>query len=457
LVSSDNSSAYYFPLSRFWELFIGGLLSIALEKKSGFTLTAERHKSTLSAIGLSLIFTGFWVINSESLFPGYLALLPVMGTALVILSGGDAWLNKTLLANRVVVWFGLISFSLYLWHWPIFSYWNLIAIEKPTNAAYLALISLSILLAWLSYRFIESPVRKTKGGRPAIYLAVALAIIGFAGLNTYQREGLSFRKINQTALNSDIQKYLSPPAGALDCVTVSAGQGNRQISPPCTGRNQNEPSKNLFIWGDSHSFNLSYGFTKERLDDLNLNLMLATFAGCPPVLGHEPIRNAKCKEHNAKSFQAIQQAMPGTVILTGYWTLYFNPGKGPALTETEIVNTIDKLKSIGVKNIVLVGSFPAFDFSIPRLGRKAFKPNSVNRTYESFIDSTRDADRVIDNLARKVRVEYVSPLNLLCNQDGCLMSTSESEFIPIAYDSSHFTYPGAEFFIKKFLDKDWFR
>lgn len=457
LVFSDSSSAYYFPLSRFWELFVGGLLSILSEQKSRFTTYVEQHRHTLSTIGLLLVLAGFFVINGESRFPGFLALLPVMGSALVILSGNDGLWNRSLLSNRVVVWFGLISYSLYLWHWPVFTYWGLITTERPDAVTYLALIVLSIFLAWITYRLIENPVRRTRGIKPAYFLVLALSVLGLVGLNTYQREGLSFRKINQTALNSDVKKYLSAPASALDCVIVVAGNSDRRANPSCLGRNGNQSASHLFIWGDSHAANLSYGLTKEKLDELNLNLSAATIGGCPPVLGHEPSRNPKCKEHNDKSFQAIASIKPGTVILTGYWTLYFNPRKSPALTGKEIINTIEKLKSIGVERILLVGSFPAFDFSIPRLGRKIFKPDSVNRTYESFIPSTREADRVIEGLARDAGIGYVSPLDLLCNQDGCLISTSASVFIPIAYDSSHFTYPGSDLFIQKLLDRGFFR
>ena len=98
----------------------------------------------LSFVGLFLLVYAFWKINDESSFPGVWALVPVVGTMLIISAGVDAWLNRTLLSNKILVWFGLISYPLYLWHWPILSLGRIINHETPSVKFRLIAIIISV-------------------------------------------------------------------------------------------------------------------------------------------------------------------------------------------------------------------------------------------------------------------------------------------------------------------------
>jgi peptidoglycan/LPS O-acetylase OafA/YrhL len=136
-------------------------------------------------------------INKELRFPGEWALIPVTGAVLLLAAGPDAVVNRKILSARLLVWFGLISFPLYLWHWPLLSFARIVESEVPSSEIRLQAAVLSIVLAWLTYLLIERPMRFGKYGRAKIITLVFLMIvIGYVGFNTYQRDGLKFRLLS---------------------------------------------------------------------------------------------------------------------------------------------------------------------------------------------------------------------------------------------------------------------
>lgn len=192
-VRQDAIATFYSPQTRFWELSCGGLLAwLALYKKGA---TDNRTlANVLAIVGLSLLVFGVWRINKQLSFPGQWALIPVAGAALLLAAGPTAWVNRQLLSNKIAVWFGLISYPLYLWHWPLLSFTRIVESATPSVSLRIAAITLSILLAWLTYRFIESPIRLSKASNvKTAALVIVMLMVGFVGYNTYQRDGLNFR------------------------------------------------------------------------------------------------------------------------------------------------------------------------------------------------------------------------------------------------------------------------
>ncbi len=193
-IRQDPVSVFYLPLTRFWELLCGSILAwLALYRKLSFHSTQGEFKNWFnangvfpniaSALGCGLLGYGFYAISKEVSFPGWWAVIPVLGTALIILGGPKAWINRRLLSNRLVVWFGLISFPLYLWHWPLLSFANILE-GSPSRTTKIVVVILSILLAWLTVRFVERYFRfGNENSRIKVQLLCSLAlIVGFAGL-----------------------------------------------------------------------------------------------------------------------------------------------------------------------------------------------------------------------------------------------------------------------------------
>lgn len=203
-IRNDPVATFYSPLTRIWELLFGSLLAwVMVFRKESFTylnsemniylssmnfITKTRYErlfpNFLSTTGIILFLIGFLKISEESYFPGFWALIPTFGTVLIIMAGTEAWINKKILSNKVAVWFGLISYPLYLWHWPLLSYGRIFYDKTPPSGFRWVAILLSILLAWLTVKYIEKPLRysKKKSRSKVIYLSGFAMFMIFTGL-----------------------------------------------------------------------------------------------------------------------------------------------------------------------------------------------------------------------------------------------------------------------------------
>ena len=150
----DKVATFYSPLTRFWELLVGGLLAIIKDDYKG-SVNSEFNSNFLSIFGVGLILLAFFFIDDESAYPGILALFPVIGSFFLILAGNNSIFNQIVLSNKVLVWFGLISFPLYLWHWPLISFARIVESDFPNENYRLISIVISIFLSWVTYKFLE--------------------------------------------------------------------------------------------------------------------------------------------------------------------------------------------------------------------------------------------------------------------------------------------------------------
>lgn len=218
-VNEDAVATFYSPQTRFWELLAGSALAwFALYKKDAIANYNLKIKSfsvkliyrgpleadgrmlpnAISFAGCSLLAYGFWQISKDVGFPGKWALIPVTGAVLIIMAGPKAWINRKFLSNKIAVWFGLISFPLYLWHWPILSFARIVDGEVPSRNIRIAAVFISIVLAWLTYIFVERPLRFSgKDKFKVMGLAILMLFVGIVGYGTYVRDGLKFRKVNR--------------------------------------------------------------------------------------------------------------------------------------------------------------------------------------------------------------------------------------------------------------------
>jgi len=214
-----SAAAFYSPLSRFWELACGGLLAYVHLRKveqdrqyaEGGDLEADAtkfHLATLqSLIGIVLLAAGFIEIDKTLPFPGKWALLPVLGTALLIAAGPSAFVNRRLLSNRALVGLGLISYPLYLWHWPLLSFAHIqLSGTLPVDVRVGAL-ALSLVLAWLTYVMLEKPIRLGGSlGAKAAVLLLSMIVVGGAGFQIYRSPDMSERVAHNLAPYLDVTR-----------------------------------------------------------------------------------------------------------------------------------------------------------------------------------------------------------------------------------------------------------
>lgn len=195
IACTDAKAAFYSPINRFWELLAGGGLAwYHHQPHAGIDRLLSRWRDDLSLIGAVMLVVSLLLINPDRRFPGWWVLLPVTGTVLIILSGRNAWFNRTILSNRLAVWFGLISYPLYLWHWPLISINWIAEGARPSILVRACALLASIPLAWLTWRFIERPVRAYQGQHLMKILIGLHLVVAIAGAVIWHLDGISSRR-----------------------------------------------------------------------------------------------------------------------------------------------------------------------------------------------------------------------------------------------------------------------
>lgn len=260
-VGIDPTGTFYSPWTRSWELALGAVLAYQVVRPiQSATYFLEKHASKIAWLGLLLLVVGFVVINDHRPFPGYWALLPSIGAACLIAAGNQAWTNRVILSNRVFVFFGLISFPLYLWHWPLLSFGRIIYSETPPESIRWILVSLSVVLAFLTYWFLEKPIRQsTKKRSLIITLVIIMFMAEFAGLYLYKSRGAGYR--HEGLFNADPQSLvMGSDRGRLlnDCGVPSEA---KRLLKSCYSP-ANEKAK-YAVWGDSKGEAIFYGLSRE--------------------------------------------------------------------------------------------------------------------------------------------------------------------------------------------------
>lgn len=451
LTVTHPSAAFYMPLSRAWELGAGSLIAIAHGGRARLGFVSGLSKVggvQLSAVGLALIIGASLILDKSSPFPGWLALLPVCGTCLVLLSAESAFVNARLLASRPAVWIGLISYPLYLWHWVLLSF---LRIETGAEAAVgmrIFMVLLSLALAAVTYLLIERPIRATaiRGWKvPALAASmVCLAVIGaiaassggFASrfalrsseMKLYAYDWKSDARIGECM----VEKMDPPDAYAASCLPIPA------------------PDKQtVMIWGDSHAGRFAPGFTVAQTNFASVGSM--TRSSCPPIISHI---YEECRAANLYVLDRIEESKPDIVVLFGFWMFYAYDTKWPLdADETKaesalrdaLLEVTDRLAAAGTKRIIVVGPYLRWDAGLPKiLTRNARADGRVPERLDSAFDKrVFRLDRLLESVTWNASVEYFSVTRALCDPRGCLTYVEDAgQYYPLTWDYGHLTTPG---------------
>ena len=300
-VKGNPTAAFYSPFLRFWELMAGSILAwLKLYKGDMFRGIAERTGpylsavllrnparanygrlcgNILSAIGFALILTAVFALESKD-FPGYKALLPVMGAVLMIGAGKDAVLNRYLLSNRVMVWFGLISYPLYIWHWPFLSFAWIVGGEMPELKVRVGCVVLAVVMSAVTYYFVEPRLRWGRfGGFKAAGLISVMVIIGITGYSVSRHEGYTARMNDpDRPMIDEVNKRLKEDKQR--CLSVFPDWHSDEND--CMM--QRNPGENtVALIGDSHSRQLYPGLTANITDNEGVAVFPASCA--VPLIG----------------------------------------------------------------------------------------------------------------------------------------------------------------------------
>jgi peptidoglycan/LPS O-acetylase OafA/YrhL len=420
--------SFYSPVSRAWELLAGGIVA------NGYTDTAEREQrrfaqleNLLAMIGIVAILFAAIGLNKESLFPGLYALLPVLGAVLIIVSP-NSLANRIFLSNRPMVLIGLISYPLYLWHWPLLSYLAIVRNGVPNFVEIWATVLIAVVLSWLTFRFVEIPLRREQNVAPR--LSFGLITVGMVGIVTAIASGFGFRFPPEIR---DIAQ-LAPQnnAGFRDkCFLDAPGS---QFNSNCIEQGD-EPL--MLLWGDSTAAALYPGLKNAQVT-VPFRLARFTASGCAPILAAGS--NARCDAANDIVFGLIRSSHPEIVLLHAWWDGNKDLDK--------LRETIGQLKALNIRRIVILGPVPVWKRTLPHSLVNFYRLRHAIADRITAGMSGPQGDERMEAFSKAAGVEYISAWHALCNSEGCMTRVGPAANDVITTDKVHLSDAGSNFLIE---------
>jgi len=473
-ITTHPSETFFYPIGRFWEILSGSILAWLLlykgEELGKFKLWLDKYlvrivhtkdvvsdgstvSNLMSFSGLFLLVYGVIRIDENLAFPSEWALIPVLGAIFIIASGPKPWLNRVLLMNPTAVWFGLISYPLYLWHWPVLSYLQIIYGEFPPRNARIVAVILSVLLAFLTFRFVENPIRF--GGNKTLrskVLFATISLMGFISIYIYKNDG-------HTSYNTTLS-YISEANGDWD-------YPNGLVKKKGYLSTSKKKAKVLLL-GDSHIQAFGPRVVKMYKEGLLKEVAFVTRGGCAPL--PNSFRSEKRVVDCATLFTRFEQVLKTnpieTIILGGSYPGYFNGNNASIYVEdngdrikisskqgrqkaiTAFYDFVEKL-SKKYKVIVLSHAATSKNFApINILGtddNRRSIPLGSNINNKPFpIDNNFEIE--MKGWLEPLNVQYVSQSEKICPKGICTPLTDDGK--PKYKDDAHMR----PFFVKEYVD-----
>jgi SGNH domain-containing protein len=434
----DAAAAFFLPHARAWELMTGAAVATMATSAS-----PDRHAlrfQIFAIAGLALTVASFVIITEARPFPGWWPALPVAATALVIVSGPRMWVNRSVFSQRWLVGVGLISYPLYLWHWPLLVFAR-IAMVRPSLWLRAGLMVVALVLSYATYRLIEQPVRAGRWKRnPWTVVALAACSICVGLISVAAATGrLMTRTDARLGLITRPYDYRNAYRGKR--CQLGENQRPRDFDPACVDGGFGQTGvTSLLIWGDSHGAHLYPGLRALAVRD-HLALAQFTADGCAPVTvdGTKPY----CRALNDFVLSQLTHLRPDVVILSADWT---------DERAASIPATLARVRAETRAPIVVVGPVPAWDPDLPTTVATFARLHPIRGVPERLLDGLHSGRAELDARMRDdlapTGVRYVSPMSVLCTADGCL-AVGDGRLI--AWDATHLTDAGSSIVAEEIL------
>lgn len=475
--------AFYLLPSRAWELATGAILAV-------FGRPASLQRAAASAVGLTGlvgVVVAVLTFTSGTAFPGIAAALPCFGAAAIILSGPSDGPVASLLSRSAPVFVGKISYSLYLWHWPLLVFAKYYLARSLTGTEIAALLALTLALATLSWRFVETPFRRGGPGRvPTAKVlgwgSLCLSMVGAAGGALWLGRGLPGRVPARVLAIAKLhhQRYRARPSCVAHVMRGTASQADDCRMGTATAM------PTFALWGDSHAAAVSGGVAREASRAGRAGLLLSTL-GCPPLVGVSVAKgtapNGECRAFSTASLRSIENEPSITrVLLVGRWSLYVlgqlavgvdgadtqrvmggnpllldprdantTPAQRAALLEASLRDTCEQLRLKG-KRVFVSDPLPEVGWDVPMtLARLTwFQPgmNVVGPSATEYRTRNRLVLEVIERLAQQGVLTRLTPEDWLCRSGRCALRDGDNVLYA---DADHVSREGADLLAPAFL------
>jgi peptidoglycan/LPS O-acetylase OafA/YrhL len=452
-MKTGEIKAYFLLTSRAHELIIGALTYFISQKSPIRSVAAA---NALASLGLALMLGSLFMINKGSAFPGVNSLYPCIGTALVIYACTGSNALKPVLGSKLFVGIGLISYSLYLWHWPIFSFLRYRHIEITLWVG-IAAVALAFLLSWLTWQFVEMPVRKSrsiqfKRAFVRIYLLPATAFMA-VGLVSYLTEGAPQRfsteireLIASYSFERDLTRSCSVRAEDYRKVTMDYLLGN------CTFGDTTQARADVLLMGDSHAHHFK-PFVDELAKAAGLKAIYHVQGTCFPTAFQATAKHPEegpstCQQRNVDLLELAGQVK--YVVMAGFWAS--EPWRD---LEKEMMYATGKVVDAGATPVIFKDNpFYEPDLSQCVLHRtRGWLP--ADRNCNIPLNYVKETQAGVDEIIDKVKARYpetviIDPKKIMCTTDECVTYMGK---IALYKDANHINAKASKLLGTRYLAK----
>lgn len=462
---TEPAFAFFMLPTRAWEMVLGAFVAFYYSEQN-----IKKHKYWVSEmgslLGFALICYSIFFFSKQTPFPGLYALVPTIGAALIIVLATKKTLIGKLLSTKPFMWMGLISYSAYLWHQPLFAFARLRSFEEISQTHLTVLAIITIPLSWLTWRFVERPFRNNhKVSRNNIFLLSFIGSIFFFGIGLFGQfsNGFLFH------YDSTIQKIFLTKDNGL--INICNEEKTSNTSETCTIGDLNT-SPTIAIIGDSHSTRLTYELSFV-LKKNNVAAKVYAQPWCPPMLDigtSNPHKNPSCRDYRRNTIsEIISNPDISNIIMIAEWSNYTQGFRGndqsvtfytdsssleeslkenSAAVERSLIKTVKILNENG-KSVLIIKSVPEYEYSVPFLLQKNYQNSGVlGLPYTYLVDKYRYNQRnkeieiIFQNRLIKNRVKFLDTYNIYCPDHICKTFTYDGESYYI--DGNHLTRAGSK-------------
>ena len=468
---------FFFTFSRFWELFVGSICALI-----AFHRPINGNEG-LSILGLAMILTAVFVFDGRTPSPSVYILLPVVGTALVVLYAREGTLVARLLSVRVLVGIGLISYSAYLWHQPLFAFARVISLREPSPALMMALAVASFGLAALTWRFVEQPFRVKTGGflpkRSTLFAASLTGIVAFATLGVSGQQGGPLQSLAAQSMPDSLLNAAYDFGDYEACLPQGSEFDLDRAVQSCSANTGAE--RRVVLLGDSHADHYAAGL-RLGADELGYTFHQLTANSCTPFVDFT-LYARDCERFAASVAKFLDQAQPDVIVLSQRWTAAltnrrFDNGEGGVEHGGLDAVVIDGVEPGGAAYqdiladrlaaalvplldrapVVLIGPSPEAGWNVPRQlqkmvlsGQAEFEELELSTSYRRFQERNGS---VLDRLSaiELPGLYFFEPHKVICNRQVEGRCVNFWQGTVLYYDDDHFSNAGSEFLAPDLLE-----
>lgn len=441
-----SESVYFSLLSRSWEMLLGGVVYF-IPSLNASSQVKSWHKLTTNLL-LAGLFLSVILIGEQSVWPNFWALIPVLMTAILI------WLNSDfkLFKFRPISFLGNVSYSLYLWHWPVVVF-ILSLYHKLTPLNTLIGIIVSLALAYISFKFVESPVRSIKLSLKTFIVSLfAVGILFFASLFVYKTNGIpSTLRLPESVYQADLE-FINREPRKSECLTTVGIDSNHCIY----GNNKNV---SLIIFGDSHASAVVTAV--EEIMPTNQSLLFIAKAGCPSLLIGDVRKEGggDCKLFVKKQLDYINNTYPEVpVLIIARWPYYYLGNVSEAGNEVTGVDYDQLSKNFinsfsmtwceiaGKKEVFAMSPLPEYWDNIPNVIAQSILNEEVvfNIPKSVFAKRSNFITQGLESLEKICGISLINSSEALCNETECKIHEDNR---PLYYDDNHLSEWGNKLLI----------